>query len=238
VLMGLAGVDALFGGQGNDTLLGGLGNDYLDGGVGTDTASYINATGAVTVNLTTGSSNGAEGTDVLVSIESAIGSAFNDRITGTASFNVLTGAQGNDTLDGRAGNDTLVGGMGNDTFLFARGYGTDTIIEDDATLANSDLVQFAAGVAANQLWFSHVSNNLEVSVIGTTAKVVVKDWYLGAAHHVEQFKTTDGNKALTDTHVANLVAAMATKTPPPLGQTNLTTALHSALDAVIAANWQ
>ncbi len=238
ILTGLAGIDTLIGGAGNDTLVGGLGNDSLDGGAGTDTISYTTAKAAVTINLATNSVTGGEGVDTIANIESVLGTAFNDKIIGSSVFNVLTGAQGNDTLDGGAGNDSLLGGVGNDTYLFTRGYATDTITENDATAGNTDLVQFGVGVAAGQIWLSHVSNNLEVSIIGTVAKIVVKDWYLGAAHHVEQFKTTDGNKTLTDARVQNLVTAMAAWTPPPVGQTNLTAAQHTALDAVIAANWQ
>ncbi|WP_279381890.1 MULTISPECIES: M10 family metallopeptidase, partial [unclassified Pseudomonas] len=50
-------------------------------------------------------------------IENAIGSAFDDVLTGNALNNVLTGGAGSDTLDGGAGNDTLIGGTGNDTYI-------------------------------------------------------------------------------------------------------------------------
>ena len=51
-LNGGAGDDTLIGRAGNDTLIGGAGDDTLDGGAaGSDTASYANATGAVTVSL-------------------------------------------------------------------------------------------------------------------------------------------------------------------------------------------
>ncbi|SEJ26198.1 Hemolysin-type calcium-binding repeat-containing protein [Sphingobium sp. AP50] len=109
VLSGLAGNDTLSGGNGADILNGGAGNDILDGGNHTDTATYVDATSGVTVNLsvTTAQNTGGAGTDTLISIEKLIGSAFNDK---------LTGDDGNNTLDGGAGADTLAGGLGDDTY--------------------------------------------------------------------------------------------------------------------------
>lgn len=52
---GLGGDDQLFGEAGDDTLEGGQGNDLLNGGDGTgDTASYLNSSASVEVNLGTG----------------------------------------------------------------------------------------------------------------------------------------------------------------------------------------
>jgi hypothetical protein len=76
-----------------------------------------------------------------------------------------------------------------------------------------------------------------VSIIGTTDKFTLSNWYLGNQYRVEQFKTSDG-KTLLDSQVQNLVQAMASFAPPPVGQTTLTTAQQTALTPVIAANWQ
>ena len=113
----------------------------------------------------------------------------------------------------------------------------DTITENDATVGNTDVALFDTGIAANQLWFTKTGNNLDVSIIGTTDKFTVSNWYLGNQYHVEQFKTSDG-KTLLDSQVQNLVQAMASFAPPPVGQTTLTTAQQTALAPVIAANWQ
>ena len=102
------------GANGNDTLEGGLGDDILNGGGGADTASYVHASGAVSVNLAFGFASGADGNDSLISIENATGSAFDDTLTGNGLANVLSGGDGNDSLNGAGGNDTLDGGAGND----------------------------------------------------------------------------------------------------------------------------
>jgi Ca2+-binding RTX toxin-like protein len=168
---------------------------------------------------------------------SGIGNALDNVIAGTSGNNTLTGNAGNDTLDGNAGTDILIGGTGSDTYLFGAGYGSDTIRENDATAGNADLVQVLSGTSADQLWLRHVGNNLEASIMGTTDKLTLENWYLGAAYHVEQFRTADG-KLLLDSQVENLVQAMAAFAPPGAGQTTLPPAYQDSLATVIAANWQ
>lgn len=107
--------DSLYGDNYDNTLTGGLGNDLLDGGTGFDTASYTDATGAVNIDLASGTVTGAAGSDTLVSIERIIGSGYADTIVGTA---------GDDILDGGAGADTLNGGTGgSDTASYASAAG-------------------------------------------------------------------------------------------------------------------
>jgi Ca2+-binding RTX toxin-like protein len=106
-LTGNSSANNLQGGGGKDTLEGGAGNDTLDGGAGEDCASYAGATAAVTVKLTTTSSQstGGGGSDTLRNIEGIIGSRFHDKLTGNSGNNVFVGGAGNDTLSGGAGND-------------------------------------------------------------------------------------------------------------------------------------
>ncbi|HEX5344287.1 MAG TPA: calcium-binding protein, partial [Duganella sp.] len=100
-LRGGAGDDTLIGGAGNDTLFGGAGVDNLQGGAGTDTASYADATSAVTINLKTGIHGGFAAGDTFNSIEAVIGSGqAGDRFIGDASGNSLDGgAGGGDIID-------------------------------------------------------------------------------------------------------------------------------------------
>lgn len=97
---------SIIGTSGNDTLISGAGDDTLDGGAGFDTASYINATAIVLVNLTTGIAWGGAGTDALLNFEAIAGSAFGDSLIGDAGNNILTGNAGDDLLDGAEGVDT------------------------------------------------------------------------------------------------------------------------------------
>ena len=70
-----------------------------------DLADYSNALQGVEVMLGEGS---------LVNKTEAIGSTFNDSITGCIASNVIAGGAGDDTLRGALGADTLTGGLGND----------------------------------------------------------------------------------------------------------------------------
>jgi Ca2+-binding RTX toxin-like protein len=74
-------------------------------------------------------------------------------------------------------------------------------------------------------------------VIGTSDKLTINNWYSGNQYHVEQFKTADGH-SLLDSQVENLVQAMAAFSPPAAGQTTLPSNYQTALQPVIAANWQ
>ncbi|MBP6014326.1 MAG: AHH domain-containing protein [Alphaproteobacteria bacterium] len=122
VLIGGAGNDTLDGGGGNDTLIGGAGSDAFNGNTGTDTVSYVTATAAITVSMTstTGAAGDAIGdTFTANSVEAIAGSGFDDSITGDGNANTLDGGAGNDTLTGAAGADALIGGSGIDTANYA-----------------------------------------------------------------------------------------------------------------------
>jgi Ca2+-binding RTX toxin-like protein len=128
-LAGSAGGDVIFGGAGDDQLLGGSGGDQLDGGIGNDliaggshaahdvydSVSYWRSTGAVEVNLSTGTATG-QGTDTLRNIQTVDGSIYDDTITGNAAaYNQLRGRSGDDTIRTEAVRTLLEGGPGNDT---------------------------------------------------------------------------------------------------------------------------
>jgi Ca2+-binding RTX toxin-like protein len=249
LLVGNSAVNTLSGGGGDDTLDGGGGGDKLIGGVGNDTY-YLDSTSDAITELA------GEGDDVAYSsvtrtleanVEHLIltgsnaltgtGNSGDNLLCGNSATNTLNGSGGNDTLDGAAGNDSLIGGTGNDTYLFGRGYRVDLVSENDATVGNADVAKFAAGISTDQLWFRHVGNNLEASIIGTGDTLVLQNWYLGSVYHVEQFKTADG-KTLIDTRLDNLVQAMAGFAPPVAGQTTLPANYQQTLSPVIAANWQ
>ncbi len=194
---------------------------------------YSGTNAADTLNGTTTSDtiSGGLGNDVLYGREG------NDTLLGGEGNDSLYGEAGNDVLDGGTGNDYLAGGTGNDTYLFARASGQDTLYDYDTTTGNTDVLAFGADIAADQLWFQRNGNNLDISIIGTTDKVTVSNWYVSNAYHVEQLKTTDG-LTLLDSQVNALVSAMAAFAPPSSGQTTLPQGYQDALSSVIAANWQ
>lgn len=103
-LLGGKGDDNLQGGEGADTLDGGDGADILNGGAGFDTVTYATSARAVTVDLTLterGTSdalNDGAG-DVLIGIESIIGSAGDDVFYASVDAVAIQGGGGIDTVD-------------------------------------------------------------------------------------------------------------------------------------------
>jgi Ca2+-binding RTX toxin-like protein len=109
---GGSGADLFFGGNGNDFMNGGAGDDTLEGGAGADSLSggagfdyvqYRNANAAVSLILASGGFAGDALGDHFISIEGAIGSNFNDTLTGSSVGNILMGGLGADMLNGGAG---------------------------------------------------------------------------------------------------------------------------------------
>ena len=246
---------------GTRSLDGGAGTDTID------YDGYARSAVTIDLSAGTASGGGdlGVGAATFVSIERAVGGAFGDHITGSSAANELFGRGGNDSLFGGAGNDTLWGGVGddtlsggtgddvlvgsygNDTYVLGRGDGSDVVREnarggdgwwfDNPTVGNTDVVQFGAGISADQIWLARSGDDLVASVIGTPDQLVVENWYLGGDNRVEQFRTDAGN-VLVEGQVQNLVNAMAAFAPPAQGVTTLPAAYAAQLDALIAANWQ
>ena len=238
VLTGNTGNNVLNGGAGNDTLIGGAGNDTytVNGG---DTVTETSGQGTDTVLSTITYTLTANVENLTLQGGAAIngtGNSLANVLTGNTGNNNLSSGAGNDTLTGGAGVDLLNGGTGNDTYLFNRGNAVDTIIDSDTTVGNKDTLQLGADVANDQLWFSQSGNNLEIQIIGTSDRMVVQNWFSGSQYRVEEVKAGDG-KVLSDANVQNLVNAMATMTPPPMGQTTLTASEQATLAPVLVANW-
>jgi Ca2+-binding RTX toxin-like protein len=130
-LRGSRHADHLYGSDGGNRIRGMKGDDVIDGRGGFDLADYRNADGSVVVNLTTGSSSGADGRDKLVNIEGIRGSYYNDVLTGNDKGNFFETFSGNDRLTGRGGSDQ---------FSFSTGCGRDTITDFQASGSHHDII--------------------------------------------------------------------------------------------------
>ncbi len=239
-------MNTLTGGGGNDTLNGGAGADSLVGGAGDDVYLVDSTAEKLTENLNDGSDTvrsvvtwtlGANFEHLTLeggSVINGTGNTGSNMLTGNSMANTLTGAGGNDTFRGGLGTDTLNSSSttSNDTYIWGRGEGADSLTDTGGV----DQLQILAGVTANQVWLKQVGSSLEVSVIGTTDKFTVNNWYSAAANQVESFKLADG-KTLTSANVQKLVSAMSGFTVPAQGQTTLPTSYQTTLNPVIAANW-
>ncbi|UIN23898.1 hypothetical protein LAZ82_12385 [Herbaspirillum frisingense] len=164
----------------SNRMFGLAGNDFLYGGQIADTI------------------DGGDGNDNLY------GYAGNDTLFGGNGSDALIGGDGADTLSGGKGNDYLSAGAGNDIYVFNLGDGVDTISNDDYNLANIDTLKFGAGITSKRLSFSHVANNLEISVSGTGDKTIIENWYLGSAYQIERISTAD-NVTILNTDLERLI---------------------------------
>ncbi|MBC7669172.1 MAG: hypothetical protein H7236_12175 [Gemmatimonadaceae bacterium] len=116
----------------------------------------------------------ASGGDVLISIEGAIGTAYDDTLIGSASANFLDGGEGNDSLSGGGGSDTLMGGGGED--LLNGGAGADTMIGGDGgdiyfVDAKADVVQEDAGGGYDTVYTTATF----VATAGSEIEIVIAD---------------------------------------------------------------
>jgi Ca2+-binding RTX toxin-like protein len=158
-LQGSGFADTLNGDNGNNILEGGAGADRLNGNGGHDTVSYAGSNAGVNVSLLTGFAAGGHAAgDVLLSIESLIGSAHADTLSGDGGGNRLTGGGGDDVLRGRGGADTLDGGAGSDWASYS---------DSNAAVNVSLLTGFrAGGHAAGDVFIS--IENLQGSAFNDT----------------------------------------------------------------------
>ena len=239
-LRGLGGNDTLNGGIGADTMIGGMGNDIFVVDVVSDLVVENPGKGSDLVKSATTYTLPANIENLILTGKGAINGAGNKHdndLIGNTAGNMLKGLGGRDTLNGGAGKDTLVGGSGSDVYLLNLGNGSDTVRENDSTVGNTDTARFGPGVGHDQIWFRKVGNHMEASVIGTTDRLVLQNWYRGAAYRTERFVSGDG-QVLLDNQVDALVSAMAAFAPPAAGSTNLPDHYRTALEPVLAVNWQ
>ncbi|QNM95695.1 calcium-binding protein [Chitinimonas koreensis] len=231
-----AGNETVYGAGGDEVIAVGMGNDSIDGGGGSDTVDYsAGASKGVSVDLSivTAQDTKGAGIDTLIDIENLVGSLVgHNNLAGNARNNQLRAGSGNDTLAGGLGNDLLQGGAGNDVYRF--GGGIDTIVENDATAGNTDMVEFGGTIMRDQLTFKRSVDSLEIGIAGTADKLVLADWYLGTARHVEQFRFSNG-EVLLDSQIQALVSAMAGFASTPGTLAGQVPEQPSPLVAIIAA---
>ncbi len=167
----LFNIDNIIGSSNNDVFYASSYANILNGGAGgSDTVNYSlstssDGTNGVTVNLSTGIGSGNYATgDTYVNIENAVGSAYNDALTGYATVGVQS------VLEGGAGADTITAIAANRAYTYAsyngsalgvtvdlqNGTGTGGDAQGDI-LVNIDNV---IGSAQNDLFYASTHANI------------------------------------------------------------------------------
>jgi hypothetical protein len=121
------------------------------------------------------------------------------------------------------------------TYSFGRGSGAEQLIPASGVHGELD---FASGIAINQLWLVRSGNNLQIDVMGTHDQLTIAGWYASPASQLQDLKTSDGSTL--DTQLQKLVTAMASFSAANQGfdPTVATQAPNDAtLQATLASAW-
>ena len=189
-LNGTSERDWLFGLDGNDHIQNGPGRDVLCGGAGHDFAVYSDLNGPVWVNLTGGNARSVA-QDVFRSIESAVGTSFNDVMIGSNATNVLSGGDGGDWLFASLGDDVVQGGRGDDYLKGGCGFGDDVLdggegndfITSGWWSGETDTIVFASGGGEDVVEFFNVESD-QLALEGLLAEqLAVTDYDTGTLVH-------------------------------------------------------
>ena len=118
--------------------------------------------------------------------------------------------------------------------------GQDTIINGVASNTGpTSQLDFAAGIAPNQLWLEQTGgSNLLIDVMGTQDSVTIANWFGAPSAQLQKIVTADGSTL--DTQVAQLVQAMASFSTNNPGFDPTLTAQAPAdptLQNVLASSW-
>jgi Ca2+-binding RTX toxin-like protein len=145
--------------------------------------------------------NGYSGDDSLEGGEgndSVQGGAGKDLLLGGEDNDVLDGGEGDDTLDGGADDDRLYGddrwrnryfGPASDTYRFGLGDGRDELYSFSGV---DDLIEFKAGVEADDLRARRVGSDLVVSVGDDS--LTLKSWAVDATTRIGTTSFADGGQ--------------------------------------------
>ena len=185
LLQGTEANETITGWSGRNELYGYAGNDVLKGNGQNDIL------------------DGGAGDDMLEAY------AGNDVLFGGEGNDKLYGGDGNDTLDGGADNDQLYGGIGDDTYVFAKGHGSDYVLD----AYGKQTFRFD-GINANEVHFRRISNDLELFGYNGDDSVRVHDYFYSRDRRNITFQFADQTIDKPDiAHYANaannLVQSMA-----------------------------
>ena len=169
---------------------------------------------------------------------------------GTAGDDIMTGISGgyyynvNEIFNAGEGNDTIYGGNGDDTYIFDKNFGTDVVYDS----CGANTIAFGEGIAIEELNVLRNGNNLELGIKGTEDKVILADYYYGAAYqnftYTFQDGTTLSNSDITDIMNGTYVYASTLKQASLLvdelsafgGETAISDTIRIEQDSTVSAN--
>jgi Ca2+-binding RTX toxin-like protein len=98
-------------------------------------------------------------------------------LTDVVGGQILQGSSLADTLSGPGGNATLAGGDGNDTYLFDRGYGRETIFDQDLSGDALNTIRLGASIAPTDVAIElSTDGHLLLNINGGTDQLVITNF--------------------------------------------------------------
>ncbi|WP_444956871.1 hypothetical protein [Microbulbifer sp. ZKSA002] len=225
---GDTGYDRYSGGEGTDEIRGSTGDDLirLSAYSGTATVELIDGLeGVDKIQGTTGNNTLDFSSTTLDSIEEISAEKGNDTVIGSNAA---------DTIRGGEGNDSLEGGPGDDSYLFARGDGTDVIIDNGSS--SSDVVLFEGAIAPEDLWLVINDEHLDIYLLAGTEKIQVRNWQ-SSESAIEVFAVETGAQ-LPFQNVTGLAEFMTGVGTPVNGVINLNTDQQAEWSSALADAWE
>jgi Ca2+-binding RTX toxin-like protein/GH24 family phage-related lysozyme (muramidase) len=135
--------------------------------------------------------------------------------------------------DGSTGTSYVgASGGGGDAFAWGAANGASSL----ETTNGLDSLALSPGIADDQLWFHRDGNDLDISLLGSSAQLSVEGWYLDSANQLATITLGNG-QTLAGSDVQQLVDAMASFAVPDASQAAYTLQEHAVIAPVIAANW-
>jgi Ca2+-binding RTX toxin-like protein len=200
------GRDILWGADGDDVLIGGAGADDLRGDDGSDTISYRDNAVGVHVDTVAGIAIGGDAQgDTFDSIESIIGTNFNDVLVGGGEdAGTITGGGGDDVLSGGIGATQFIGGDGFDTVSYANstagvsinletGHNTGGMAEGD----RYNSIEAFTGSSFGDTMVSGRQGDAHYIMMGGGGDDVLKGGGIGGGSGTNDLEGGDGNDTIT-----------------------------------------
>ena len=228
LIIGNAHFNSIDGGAGADTMRGMDGDDFY----------WVDNAGDI-VDETGGSGNDAVFSQVSFTLGVGVENLF--LIAGTAAIgneldNSISANEAANILDGGAGADMLSGGDGDDTYRFGRGYGNDTIFEEDPVGGSMDIVELGANIAPADVVVSRSGDDLILSISGTADSLRLGSFLSGPGNEVERVVFSDGTiwtaAMLREMGVINGTAGADTLNGTPVDDTIFGLAGNDALNGL------
>lgn len=208
------------GGDGFDRILGTSGDDLMrlerfdaenrveriEGAGGVDAVVVgRSGTGGRAFDFSATQLHGIDHIQVLTTAQ-VTGSPGDDRLLGNAAANNLAGGPGNDVLMPGRGNDQVSGGVGDDLYVFEGGR---DFIEDRGAADEQDRLQLKLpGMPLEGVWLVRSGAHLQLSFVGYTDQVTIRNWYGSPSDRLARIELPDG-RYLPAAHVEELRAVMA-----------------------------